>query len=319
MDIGLEIKILRERKRLSSKELAEKVGLSPSQMSRLEKGERRIDTQILDRIAKALDVPPAFFFQEGEPVRREFDPAHPFREMGKMVRLERRKRHLTLDDVAKRIGKTKAFAQALEDGKHPIDPELAGKLARALKLDPNTFLTAQDGIVRALQERVNRLEAELSERTMGTIPVDADAAVAGGAEAARRTGVPILGSISAGYPDAFDGRGLPVDTIDEYVFIPDLDPDQCFALYARGDSMVQDAVPSFQEGDIVVFSSVGAIRNRDFAFARLSGAPPNFRQVFFDPNGTIRLQPLNRGYPPLILAQEEIIRMWRLVAHVSRT
>ena len=64
LNIGLEIKILRERKRMSGKELAEKIGLSQSQMSRLEKGQRRIDAQVLHKIARALDVRPSFFFGE---------------------------------------------------------------------------------------------------------------------------------------------------------------------------------------------------------------------------------------------------------------
>ena len=38
LDIGLEVKILRERIKMSAKDLAEMIGLSQSQMSRLEKG-----------------------------------------------------------------------------------------------------------------------------------------------------------------------------------------------------------------------------------------------------------------------------------------
>ena len=36
-ELGLEIKLLRERRRLTGKEFAEKIGLSQSQLSRLEK------------------------------------------------------------------------------------------------------------------------------------------------------------------------------------------------------------------------------------------------------------------------------------------
>ena len=57
--------------------------------------------------------------------------------------------------------------------------------------------------------------------------------------------------------------------------------------------MEQDISPSFREGDIAVFSSKSEIRSRDFVYARLEAERPTFRQVFFDPNGTIRLQPLS--------------------------
>ena len=67
LDIGLEVKILRERIKMSAKDLAETIGLSQSQMSRLEKGQRRIDTKVLARIAEALGVEPSYFFR-GEPL-----------------------------------------------------------------------------------------------------------------------------------------------------------------------------------------------------------------------------------------------------------
>ena len=64
MDIGSQIKLLREERRITGKDLALKIGLSQSQMSRLEKGQRRIDTEVLGRIATALDVSHAMFFDE---------------------------------------------------------------------------------------------------------------------------------------------------------------------------------------------------------------------------------------------------------------
>ena len=78
LDIGLEIRILRERLKVSAKELAERVGLSQSQMSRLEKGQRRIDTKVLHRIADALGVDPSHFFRgEGEPAEGDIPPILP--------------------------------------------------------------------------------------------------------------------------------------------------------------------------------------------------------------------------------------------------
>ena len=72
LNIGMEIKILRERKRISGKELAERIGLSQSQMSRLEKGQRRIDAQILHKIARALDVRYLTFLLTTQPTMELF-------------------------------------------------------------------------------------------------------------------------------------------------------------------------------------------------------------------------------------------------------
>ena len=107
LNIGMEIKILRERKRISGKELAERIGLSQSQMSRLEKGQRRIDAQILHKIARALDVRPSFFFGErGLPEGINLGTVH--RDVGRMIRAERRKKHLSADDLAKKISKPRS-------------------------------------------------------------------------------------------------------------------------------------------------------------------------------------------------------------------
>ena len=78
LDIGLEVKILRERIKMSAKDLAEMIGLSQSQMSRLEKGQRRIDTKVLARIAEALGVEPSYFFRgEAAPSEGVIQPSLP--------------------------------------------------------------------------------------------------------------------------------------------------------------------------------------------------------------------------------------------------
>ena len=104
LDIGLEVKILRERIQMSAKDLAEKIGLSQSQMSRLEKGQRRIDTRVLARIADALGVEPSYFFRGGEaPSGGVIEPRLPG-SLGKEIRSQRRKRHLSVEDVALKLG-----------------------------------------------------------------------------------------------------------------------------------------------------------------------------------------------------------------------
>ena len=130
--------------------------------------------------------------------------------------------------------------------------------------------------------------------------------------------MPILGDISGDYPASFDETGMPVDRVADYAFIPGIDAESAFAVFARGDSMDRAASPSFREGDILVFSTKAAIRSRDFAFARTETGGTTFRQVFFDPNGTVRLQPLNLAYPAQIFHKEEIIRLWKLAVQIAR-
>lgn len=315
LNIGLEIKILRERKRISGKELAEKIGLSQSQMSRLEKGQRRIDAHILHKIAKALDVRPSFFFgEQGIPQDLSLGPIH--RDIGRMIRDERRKRHLSADDLAKRISKPRSFVIAVEGGEADLlNNEIVSRICKALKMDSTRFFEAQQKTVQTLRRQVQRLQKAHADRTLGNLDPSVLSLPEG--EGPPRRPIPVLGEIGGGYPVEFDPEGEPVAEVGEYVFIPRVEDGQAFALHVSGDSMERRESPSFRDGDIVVFSGKPEVRSRDFVFVRLESLRPGFRQVFFDPPG-VRLQPLNLSFPPQTIPRGEVLKMWRLVAHLRR-
>lgn len=315
LNIGLEIKILRERKRISGKELAEKIGLSQSQMSRLEKGQRRIDAQILHKIAQALDVRPSFFFgEQGIPDDLSLGPIH--RDMGRMIRAERRKRHLSADDLAKRIAKPRSFVLAVEGGEADLlNNEVVSRICRALKMEPIRFFEAQQRTVQTLRRQLQRLEKAHADRTLGNL--DPEAIGLGAGEGTPRRPIPVLGEIGGGYPTEFGPDGEPVAEVDDYVFLPRVEDEQTFGVHVSGDSMERRESPSFSDGDIVVFSGRPEVRSRDFVLVHLEAQKTVFRQVFFDPPG-VRLQPLNLTFPPQVFHREEVLRMWRLVAHIRR-
>lgn len=55
-EIGLRVKIIRERKSVSQKDLARWIGLSASYLSQMESGDRNIDAYVLGKIGAALKV-----------------------------------------------------------------------------------------------------------------------------------------------------------------------------------------------------------------------------------------------------------------------
>lgn len=57
MNYGKAIKIVRNTRGLSQKDLAERVGLAPSYISRMEAGERKPTTETLETISGALGIP----------------------------------------------------------------------------------------------------------------------------------------------------------------------------------------------------------------------------------------------------------------------
>ena len=66
MHIGQVIRSLREHKGWSQEKLALEAGMGTSHVSRIERGERRLPTNRLDAIAKALGTTPAAIYAELE-------------------------------------------------------------------------------------------------------------------------------------------------------------------------------------------------------------------------------------------------------------
>jgi transcriptional regulator with XRE-family HTH domain len=313
-DIGLEIRILREKKRMTSKELAEKVGLSQSQMSRLEKGQRRIDSKMLERISVALGVSPSYFFEKRglesvTPAVEDADLKHLTLDIGKIIRQRRRQLHLTPEELSDKIGRTAPYIRALEEGEiEYLSPETVAKLCKVLKISAYELFDAQQQIVSDLKRQVVRLKQAHTESTLGQIEI-------GGA---KRKPVPVFGSVASGYPTEFTLEGTPIGEIEDYAYVPKLDDENAFGLFCISNEMEQQGSPSFREGDVIIFSPKAEVRNRDFVFARVRGERPLFRQIFFEPPAKVRLQPLNYNYPPLVIFSSEVVSTVRLIAHIAR-
>ncbi len=64
--IGRKVGELREKLGITTTQLAKLVGISQAQISRLENGKQGFRSKTLERIARALDVKPMYFFIEQE-------------------------------------------------------------------------------------------------------------------------------------------------------------------------------------------------------------------------------------------------------------
>jgi transcriptional regulator with XRE-family HTH domain len=308
--IGLEIKLLRERLKLSAKDLAERIGLSPSQMSRLESGQRRVDAVVLSKIARALEVHPSHFFRdagEGEPPPVAAEPAPSVEPaapdeggpptVGRLIRDARHRQHLTPDELGLRIGKARAFVLDIEAGRLDLlSFPILQKIAKALKLEPDALFEAEHAELKELKKAVARLERAHTERTLG--------------EGLR--GLPLVAGEDGGLPTRFDAR-VPTDKVLDYVHVPGLRIGGGFAVAWHGEDMEATHGPSFRSGEVLIFSSDREPRHRDFVLAALGGRSL-FRQLFLEPKGQVRLQPLNLDYPATILERDEVRELFPLVA-----
>ncbi|SKA82336.1 Transcriptional regulator, contains XRE-family HTH domain [Caloramator quimbayensis] len=64
MNVSEKIKDLRLKKNISTYELSKITGIPQSTISKIENGKRKIDIEILNKIATALDVPLNYFFDD---------------------------------------------------------------------------------------------------------------------------------------------------------------------------------------------------------------------------------------------------------------
>ncbi|GAG90629.1 unnamed protein product [marine sediment metagenome] len=127
--------------------------------------------------------------------------------------------------------------------------------------------------------------------------------------------VPVINKVSAGYPTDFDDLGYPVGFSDDYVRCPDMHDPNTFAVRVVGDSME----PRFTEGDIVVFSPAAEVSNGDDCFVRFSQPhETTFKRVFFEADDTVRLQPRNEMYPPMVVDGKRINGLYRAVIKYER-
>ncbi len=344
-ELGLEIKLLRERRRLTGKEMAEKIGLSQSQLSRLEKGDRRVEATLLGKIAKVLDVTPGFFFREsaipGEPPPDPSEAGDAESDsidestasalgtsrpppIGRLIREARRRLHLTAEEVAYKIGRGKSFVRSVESGEiELLNAEVTTKLCKTLRLDPAQFIDAQRSEIKTLQKKVNRLERAHAGLTLGElIPTDGGGSELvereqGGAAPGRgaRRAIPLIVGPDGRMPAEVGPAGVPEGEVEDFVFVPGLRDQDVFAVFHVGDDME----PMIHDGDVCVFAPRSDVRNGDVALVvPEDGARPIVRQVFFDPRGTVRLQPKNVETAPILRKRAEIPSMARLVARVER-
>ena len=64
--IGGKIRKLRQLREMSQEGLGSEVGLTQAQISKIERDESDVDTELLIRIAKVFDVAPAMFFEKDD-------------------------------------------------------------------------------------------------------------------------------------------------------------------------------------------------------------------------------------------------------------
>jgi repressor LexA len=255
---------------------------------------------------------------------------------GETLRKKRQELGLTLDEVSALVNFSKPYLSTIETGSvaNPPSDELLRKLEKVLKFGPGELLEmahvtrmepdvlASYESAKAENRKWRQLFKKMSEDKAGkellgrlakhgefSEPnVESDIIFSPGRP------VPIINKVTAGYPTDFSDLDYPVGIADDYVRCPDVQDPNAFAVRVVGDSME----PKYHEGDIVVFSPAMDPVSGDDCFVRFTSPhETTFKRVYFE-DKTIRLQPRNEKYPPIIADDKKINGIYKAIAKVER-
>ncbi len=261
--------------------------------------------------------------------------------LGELIRRRRRALGWTLAEAAERVGCHRSYLSNLERGQREKPSEaMIVRLARALEMDEKTLRRASEW-ARA-PESVRRGVSSLHEAARATSALSAllrrdglDEAYRSGelgrvlerlragdterVSAALPHEVPVINSVTAGYPHDFGDLGYPARVADEYVRCPDLHDPDAFAARVVGDSME----PTYVEGDLVVFSPIRDAESGSDCFVRLEpDHESTFKRVYFETGEAgeelIRIQPINNRYPPRVVPRDRVAGLYRAVSLMRR-
>jgi phage repressor protein C with HTH and peptisase S24 domain len=240
-------------------------------------------------------------------------------EFGCIIREKRKKLGLTLEKLSEMAGCSKPYLSTIERGKvAPPARPLIEKLENLLGFGSGELL--EKAYMQRMPDKLREdIEAYKQENARLRSIIDVlskqnraneQPVLSEDSTLAAEGFVPIINRVAAGYPAEFDDLGYPVGYADDYIKCPDLADPNAFAVRIVGDSML----PDYNEGDIVVFSPSRAVDNGDDCFVRF--AQPHettFKRVYFQDDGTIRLQPRNHQYPPMVVDQQRINGIYKAV------
>ena len=255
--------------------------------------------------------------------------------LGQILRQRREELKLTLDEVANRVDFSKPYLSTIETErvKNPPSDELLSRLEKVLKFETGMLIhiAHMEGLPADIREEYESTEAENQKwrqvvqsvidnktktsnlkrmLTKNKLKLNEDKSILSPGHL-----VPIINKVSAGYPTDFNDMDYPVGIADDYVRCPDLHDPNAFAVRVVGDSME----PKFNEGDIVVFSPATEVHNGDDCFVRFTMPhETTFKRVFFEKAKTIRLQPRNDKYPPILVEGDRINGLYRAILRYEK-
>jgi repressor LexA len=250
--------------------------------------------------------------------------------LGIKIRHKRIKAGMTLDELGRRAGCSKPYLSTIENGrvKNPPSISLLKKLETVLRFNEGELLETAAMCklpenVRLDLERDRQETAVLKHLISGILNNTITADAINGVLAKNNVTIdksvkeyknarliPVINRVAAGRPTDSNDLDYPVGIADDYIKCPGLNDPNAFCFRVWGDSME----PLFCENDLVIVSPAREVHNGDDCFIRLNNPhETTFKRVFFETDGTVRLQPRNETHPPIVVEAQRVTGIYKAV------
>ncbi|MFZ5943854.1 MAG: helix-turn-helix domain-containing protein [Bacillota bacterium] len=131
-NIGLQLRHIREEKKITLIELGKKSGVSYTHISEIERGKTCASLKTLEKLAKVLEIPTNYFFQLEESFT-----------LGDKIRRLREKQNLTQVQLAEKIGVSLSLIGQVETGRVKPALDTLQNIANVFGVSITYFLLAE--------------------------------------------------------------------------------------------------------------------------------------------------------------------------------
>ncbi|MDK2823933.1 MAG: hypothetical protein PWQ67_729 [Clostridia bacterium] len=163
-NIGIQLRQIREEKKITLIELGKRSGVSYTHISEIERGKTCASLKTLEKLAKVLEIPTSYFFQLEESFT-----------LGDKIRRLREKQNLTQVQLAKKIGVSLSLIGQIETGRVKPALDTLQNIANVFGVSISYFLLTESEEISLRQascgSQTNTLD-KLNEITEDLEPQD---------------------------------------------------------------------------------------------------------------------------------------------------
>ncbi len=161
--LGNKLRTVRTNRDLTLDEVSSRLGVTPSYLSEIERGNKVPSLRVLCDLSTDLDLPRGFFRDVLE------EPGDEVMSFGEMLKSRREEMDMTREELARAIGWPRTYLETVESGNKKVPEKFIRDLGKALQF-PSVFfeLSASEEIgkkVKFFRSNTGLTQKELAEKS----------------------------------------------------------------------------------------------------------------------------------------------------------